>query len=397
VLLPELYGSLLISGEYSTETIIDLIRGLLEDISDVTDLSDDESGVSTNGDSLGKNETTMRLTEHKFLTEYATRISPEYMPAIVAHRGFHDAFDKTGVRPLENSLAAFEAAWSNGFHACECDVAMTRDEKVILAHDENFLRLALDPSSKQSNERVQNLTYKELIGLTLKNGVRPPLLLDVLRSAYEIGDHAKIIIEIKAGSKEVFTAVARLLGKYPSLISHVGAIMSFDLWAMHKLRSDLETILITGDLNKSFRQSMKSPDTFQRGFRSSIELHKTLRFNAATMKAVFNEIPDIPDLFLLTVATPPEKNFELWLDIADLSPADGWLTNNNGSLDGIYLRYQPEMMEPDGTAALRALSERFKVGIWLMRDEDPDNYQTVQHLVREGGVTYVNTDAPKDF
>ena len=32
------------------------------------------------------------------------------------------------VRPLENSLSAYEVAWSAGVRLCECDIALTADE-----------------------------------------------------------------------------------------------------------------------------------------------------------------------------------------------------------------------------------------------------------------------------
>ena len=109
--------------------------------------------------------------------------------------GFHCPRDNSGKRPLENSLSAFESAWSAGLHLCECDVALTKDEKLVLSHDEDFSRLALDPSKLSSTKKVQDLTLKEIISLTFKSGSRPPLLLDILRSAQAIGGFARLVIE----------------------------------------------------------------------------------------------------------------------------------------------------------------------------------------------------------
>ena len=90
--------------------------------------------------------------------------------------GFHCPWDHSGKRPLENSLSAFELAWSAGIHWLECDVAITKDEKLMLAHDEDFQRLALDPSNVCSKKKVGDLTMKEIISLTFKSDTRPPLL-----------------------------------------------------------------------------------------------------------------------------------------------------------------------------------------------------------------------------
>ena len=43
------------------------------------------------------------------------------------------------------------------------------------------------------------MSIVELMNCPLKSGARPPLLFDVLRSAAAIGEHAKMIVEIKAG------------------------------------------------------------------------------------------------------------------------------------------------------------------------------------------------------
>ena len=60
-------------------------------------------------------------------------------------------------------LSSMEVAWTQGIHLCECDIAITKDEVLILAHDENFSRLALHPSNVTSTKKVQDLTLKEVI------------------------------------------------------------------------------------------------------------------------------------------------------------------------------------------------------------------------------------------
>lgn len=49
-------------------------------------------------------------------------------PVIVAHRGLHH------VHP-ENSIAAFQEAWTSGITWCECDVQVTADHRTIVIHD----------------------------------------------------------------------------------------------------------------------------------------------------------------------------------------------------------------------------------------------------------------------
>jgi hypothetical protein len=109
---------------------------------------------------------------------------------------------------------------------------------------------------------------------------------------------------------------------------------------------------------------------------------------------------------LLTVAQKPQQPCELWVQVDDFSPIDGWLKSgptdyssspyDEGSLDGIYLQFQTEMLEPEGAAALLELSQRYFVGIWAFSGIDPDNFETFQSLI-QSGVSFVNTDLPNTF
>jgi hypothetical protein len=106
---------------------------------------------------------------------------------------------------------------------------------------------------------------------------------------------------------------------------------------------------------------------------------------------------DMPKLMLLTVAKAPNLPCELQVQYNELHRVDSWLVTDDGSLDGVYLQYEEEMMTLTGAAYLRGLSERFLVGIWGYSGHDPDNFQTFEWLVKEGNCTFVNTDLPKHF
>ena len=232
---------------------------------------------------------------------------------------------------------------------------MTKDEKLVLAHDSDFTRLALDPSK---NKKVSDLTMKEIIGLTFKSGTRPPLLLDVLRSAETIGGSARLVVEIKAGNDEAGVALVRLFRRHPKLIERCAVVMSFDAYLMHGLRNELNELVDQG--------------------------------------LVLAQVK-LPELLLLTVAMPPSKSYELFASVSDFSQVDSWLQHEGKpSLEGVYLQFQPQMLQPQGLAALRALSASYKVGVCMMLG-DPDDFVTVARLVENGGVSYVNTDLPRSF
>jgi hypothetical protein len=84
--------------------------------------------------------------------------------------------------------------------------------------------------------------------------------------------------------------------------------------------------------------------------------------------------------------------------VTDLSPVDSWLANPDGSLDGVYLQFQQDMMTPEGSQKMRELSKRgFDIGIWGHAFQDPDDFDTFRWLVEECNVTFVNTDLPNNF
>ena len=271
-----------------------------------------------------------------------------------------------------------EVAWTQGIHLCECDIAITKDEVLILAHDENFSRLALHPSNVTSTKKVQDLTLKEVISLTFKSGTRPPLLLDVLRSAQAIGGHARLVIELKPGNQEASDALFRFFQQHPDLIERCAAIMSFDAYTMHKLK--LEMI----KLQESLVARTVSPDSLNTEEKKE---EKSLKHQVSLM----------PEILLLTVAELPQDHYKLYVSVDDFSPVYGWLQHEDKhALDGVYLQFQPEMLTPKGLMSLRELSNRVRVGIWQYFG-DPDDIDTVKTLTMEGGVSYVNTDLPRSF
>jgi glycerophosphoryl diester phosphodiesterase len=447
-LLPELYSSNMYIGQPTLEMAIDALRDMLEDDEEYEGYEGYEEyeeatgaanghgehvlyrmeqenggndikyamvrrGTTTNGynpiigrrrrnnkdespDSLEEEMiVSRRADEMLWLREMITLMPQEHMEHVVAHRGFHypEKSQRTDSRPLENSLFAFEAAWSHGISLCECDVALTKDEKLVLAHDNDFTRLALNPSSNVSRTKVSDLTYKQLIALTLKNGVRAPLLFDVLRSAHEIGEHAKLIIEIKPGNNQASMALARLLARHPMLMNHVAAIMSFDLWSMHELKRMLCKMFSSGPSTSEMNQVGSSLHVDQLGSSPPHKLPS--RHSSLALPMDINKF-QIPKVILLTVADPPVNNFELWVDVNDYSPIDSWMFTNDSVLDGVYVKYQDEMLDSDGAESLRALCEKTTVGVWGKYGIDPDDYETLKYLV-SCGVSYFNTDLPRHF
>jgi glycerophosphoryl diester phosphodiesterase len=364
-----------------------------------------------------------RCEELKWLKRLVASIpGQDLLPRLVAHRGFHHIKDRNDKRPLENSLSAYEMAWTSGIHLCECDIAMTKDERLVLAHDDNFMRLALDSNSLNSKKKISDLTLRELIAMPLISGVRPPLLIDVLRSACAISEHSRLVIEIKPGNQAAASALARLLLRHPNLRKAVAMIMSFDAVTMHRLRAALnivdaasEAALAPSASQVGMHHRINSFDHFgtMHGMLGShhrklnsmdqmssigLSLSETNLDSGVLQQApVARKFGTMPKLMLLTVADPPKRPCELRVGVDDFSHVDNWLNARDGSLDGVYLQFEQKMMTPEGVASLRRLSERYFVGIWTHSGKDPDDFHTFQWLVKEGNCTFVNSDLPNHF
>ena len=109
-------------------------------------------------------------------------------PAVIAHRG-------ASAHAPENTLPAFELAFSQGADAVECDVQLTADQQVIVLHDRTLDRttnvtgpvkhFSLDELSRVDAAAGYHPAYQE---------VRIPTLGDVLR---ELSDDEQVNIELK--------------------------------------------------------------------------------------------------------------------------------------------------------------------------------------------------------
>lgn len=442
-LLPLLYTSSLYTGQKMIEDSIFLLRELTT-----------KAEVSVEFKPLIKNDSEFRhqesvearMQEMEWLKQLVNSIPHDsLLPRLVAHRGFHHIKDRNDKRPLENSLSAYEIAWTSGIHLCECDISLTKDQKLVLAHDENFARLVLDSRSANSKRKVRDLTFKELISMPLLSGVRPPLLIDVLRSAIAISEKSQLIIEIKPGNDDSAFALARMLIHHPDLRKSVAVIMSFDAATMHRLRAELgQAMMLSPEPEVTKRDShnelsmlpsqhrrVTSFDHFGTMGMAGVGGHTRVPTGSymdlqsiglsisqtnlndpaldgpstgslasplnACASAASLASSSMPKLMLLTVADPPKIPCELQVKCNELHRVDSWLMSEEGSLDGVYLQYEEEMMTKQGAAYLKELSQRYHVGIWGYSGVDPDDFRTFEWLVQEGNCSFVNTDLPKHF
>jgi glycerophosphoryl diester phosphodiesterase len=108
---------------------------------------------------------------------------------IIAHRG--ESFDAP-----ENTLAAVNLAWERDADAVEIDVQLSKDQKIVVIHDENTKRTG------GRRKLVKNQTLKELKELDVGiykdkkwKGEKIPTLSEILET---VPNDKKLIIELKS-------------------------------------------------------------------------------------------------------------------------------------------------------------------------------------------------------
>jgi len=124
-------------------------------------------------------------------------------PLVVAHRGAsHDA--------PENTLPAFELAWTQGADAIEGDFLLTKDNRIVCIHDGSTKRLT------DRNLVVRGSTLKELRELDVGywkhekfKGTKIPTIAEVFAT---IPKGMKIFVEVKCG-KEIIPYLVKEIAK----------------------------------------------------------------------------------------------------------------------------------------------------------------------------------------
>jgi glycerophosphoryl diester phosphodiesterase len=154
----------------------------------------------------------------------------------VAHRGLHSP----GIP--ENSLAACREAIRHGY-TVELDVRRTRDNVLVVFHDENLLRMT------GQDRLVEECSSADLHSASLSGtGERIPLLAEFLETA---GGTAGLLIEVKPHGKPGLTEelLARQLDRYAGPF----AIASFDPFVLRWFRKNRPAwtrVQITGRLER---------------------------------------------------------------------------------------------------------------------------------------------------
>ena len=156
---------------------------------------------------------------------------------VVGHRG-------TPLLVPENTLESFKRAMELGVDFIECDVHLSKDEEIVVMHDDKVDR------TTSGRGHIRDYNLEELEALTISSGYKIPTMQDVL------GLDFPVLIELKsfrAGtSHRIYTnLVCRLAGELQDTKSKrdIG-LMSFDRTYIEQLHgSGFKRILLSSQFS----------------------------------------------------------------------------------------------------------------------------------------------------
>lgn len=300
-------------------------------------------------------------------------VGPTGIDSLVAHRGYHWSSDDLS-RPLENTIPAYEYAWTAGVVHCECDVALTSDGHLIVLHDSTLERLALQRFPRYDD--VTKIPLHELRDTPLKNGCRIPTLKEVLDTAVRIGPPASLVIEMKPDERTqlVASALCLLLQQNRHFIPHLSLVFSFHRLLIQNVNSIFNQAFpeMSGESRPKMMLLTKSTDGIP------VETKEREKYSGVSAKKEY----------VLDFSRPLD---DLKVTMRRL------LTHDNTSLDGFYMLYHESLSLESSTAVdfLRQMSKEVTCGVWLSK-RNPDKL-TLFRKICGLGVRYVNTDFPADF
>jgi glycerophosphoryl diester phosphodiesterase len=272
---------------------------------------------------------------------------PALLKNLVLHRGWHASNDCLS-RPLENTLAAYERAWSlAGAHYAECDVTLTTDDEIVLHHDDTLARLALLPELQLSTTALTQLSSQQTYSVALKDGSHVPCLRAVLAAASRIGGPAKLVVEIKGDNVRCAHKLAEFCHARSELAQRIAVVMGFSADAVHAFA-----------------------EAFPRRADGGMVV-----------------------MLLTELAERRMRGDEPTLDLSDTSALEALLQRPGSRIDGLYVEYDPDFA---ANPKFPALCSRLPIGVWGRAGLDPDTRDSAMALIAKGA-RFVNTDLPADF
>lgn len=157
---------------------------------------------------------------------------------ICAHRGL-------STHAPENTLAAFRAAYESGATVCETDLALTKDQEIVLLHDDTVDRttdgkgLVRELTLAQINELDAGNWFSDRFG-----NERVPTLRAALELAKELGLIIQLELKVYGQDEVIFPKLASLIDELDA--SQNIQFSSFDFAQLRAVKQHLPQVMTVG-------------------------------------------------------------------------------------------------------------------------------------------------------
>ncbi|CAD7943293.1 unnamed protein product [Amoebophrya sp. A120] len=364
---------------------------------------------------------------------------------LVAHRGFHFSDDRL-VRPLENSLEAYETAWTSGITNCECDIAATLDARLVLLHDETVKRIwgrtqselvsdfrkskpnlregdeednkpggeggeqeaaqrdrestataeSVSPKSRTSNQHVKQeaqetpLTKLKHAYLARHTALKTEsgqltTLTEVLQCAQGIITipKKKMVVEIKQEQgPDADVETKRLCDAFFQRLTEKP-----ELYLDHiSVIMSFDRPLISETCRRFYEEFWPSVKEKMEGLE--IQPPKFLLLRVCNSESVLDEA--------MVCRLTPETDVPGLQDLRAVSQA--LKVESEVKLDGLYLEWQDDFLDDKVVQEkLAGLCKSMTVGVWFPGCREYYDRRSTANLLSELGCSFINTDFPKEW
>jgi len=168
----------------------------------------------------------------------------KYFRGMIAHRGL------SGIE-TENTINAFVAAGNRSYYGIECDVRASKDNQLIISHDDTLLRLGLlnlyIPSFKYDELKKFTLVDRKTGNLSEHSTI--PLFREFLSICKTYQKTAIIELKEHLSNSNITTLLQEIEDYYDFQNVKIISFHEHYLSALKKLKPELDLFLLTDKMN----------------------------------------------------------------------------------------------------------------------------------------------------
>ena len=163
---------------------------------------------------------------------------------IFGHRGAPEVL-------YENSIGSILKSIELGSHGVEIDIQITKDNKIILFHDDFII------SNNTRTHIIREMNYETIVNLCKKNNIRTPALIDDLIDIIKNHPHTVFNIEIKSNLfnnaeilRQIFSKIPRHILNDRCIISSFNPLLLYQLKLQFSHKSSIGFVLASKKIKK---------------------------------------------------------------------------------------------------------------------------------------------------